>query len=151
MPALLACYLGVVIVDRATKLWALAALSPGRSVPLTPFLDATLVFNRGAAFGMGAGLTPVLIGIRLLVALGVFWAVRSIPGIGRLGAVSLGLIGGGALGNLIDHFAYGHVVDFLDLGWFPVFNIADCGIVVGGIMLAAVVLLAERASGRANG
>lgn len=151
MPALLACYLGVVIVDRATKFWALATLSPGRSVPLTSFLDATLVFNRGAAFGVGAGLTPVLIGIRLLVALGVFWAVRSIPGIGGLGAASLGLIGGGALGNLIDHFAYGHVVDFLDLGWFPVFNIADCGIVVGGIVLAVVVLLAERSSGRANG
>jgi signal peptidase II len=139
-PAMLACYLGVAVADRVTKLLALRALAPGASVRLTSFLSATLVFNRGAAFGLGAGLTPLLVALRAAVAVGAFFAARHFSGLGRIALVGIGLIGGGAFGNLLDYLLYGQVVDFIDLGWFPVFNLADSGIVVGGILLAAGLL-----------
>lgn len=150
MTLLTGAYLVILGLDRVTKLWAVSTLTPGVSVRLTSFLDATLVFNKGGAFGLGAGLTWLLVTIRLVVAFGVFFAARPLLGAGAFGALALGLLGGGALGNLIDHFVYGHVIDFIDLGWFPVFNIADCGIVVGGALLAAGVLLAEHTAGQAG-
>ena len=58
-----------------------------------------------------------------------------------LEALSTGLIAGGALGNLIDRYFYGFVIDFIDLGWWPVFNLADSAIVCGGVLLLILVLL----------
>ncbi len=137
-------YLGVAALDRGTKLLALGALTPGVSAPVTRFLDLTLVFNKGAAFGMFPTFGPALAVLRGAVAVGVLLLAARLQREGRIVLVSLGLVGGGALGNLIDYLAYRHVVDFLDFKFWPVFNVADAAVVVGGIYLAARLILVER-------
>lgn len=139
----LIAYFLATVLDRATKLLALTRLQPGVSVPVTGFLNFTLVFNKGAAFGMLPHLGPALAVLRGAVALGALAAAWRLRREGPLVLISLGLVGAGALGNLIDYLAYGHVVDFLDFKVWPVFNIADSAVVTGGILLAARLLLAE--------
>jgi signal peptidase II len=126
----------VVTADQLTKSWALRALDDG-PVHLVWTLRLNLSFNSGAAFGLGRGLAPILapLAILLLVALLGFGrsALTSLPG-----AVALGLVVGGALGNLADRLFRGHggaVVDFVDLQWWPVFNLADAAITCGVVLL----------------
>jgi signal peptidase II len=132
----------VVVLDQLTKWWALERLSRGRTIDLFWTLRFNLVRNAGAAFSTGRGLGPVL-GVLAVVVVVVL--VR----MGRMAAtlptaLGLGLVLGGALGNLTDRafrsgsggFLGGHVVDFVDLQWWPVFNLADSAIVVGGLLLA---------------
>ena len=132
----------VVLADQATKLLILARFAHGESVPVTPFFNLILVYNKGAAFSFLAGApgwqTPVLIGIALGAVAIVSWmlwrnSARLLLDIG------LALILGGAIGNLIDRIAYGQVVDFLlfhAYGWsYPAFNVADSAITVGAALL----------------
>jgi signal peptidase II len=103
-------------------------------------LEFDLTFNTGAAFSRGEGFGP-LIGIAAaLVAVGLLWSGRTVPN--RLGAVAVGIIVGGAAGNLCDRafrrgdgFLGGAVVDFIDLNWYPVFNVADMAVVGGAVLL----------------
>jgi len=134
---------GVVIVaDQLSKFWVLEIFDlPSRgSVPVTGFFDLTMVWNRGVSFGLltsDVGLARwglALFSLVVAVALAV-WARRQER---LLPAVALGLVIGGALGNLIDRVRFGAVADFLDFSglWFPwVFNIADSGITVGIALL----------------
>lgn len=144
--ALIAVAAGVVAVDHLTKWWALREL-PGETIDLV-VLDLRLVFNRGAAFGLGSRYAPLV----ALAACGVvLWLVarrHSAPG--RLGTVASGLVLGGAVGNLLDRafrggdgFLGGAVVDFVDLRWWPVFNVADVAITTGALLLALVAWRAE--------
>jgi len=126
----------VVAVDQLTKAWALRALDDG-PVHLVWTLRLHLSFNSGAAFGVGEGLAPLLVvvGIALLVALVVVGA-RAVAG--PAAAVGLGLVIGGAVGNLADRLLGGHggaVVDFIDLQWWPIFNLADAAISCGAVLL----------------
>lgn len=133
----------VIAVDLATKQWALAAFSEGESVDVIgAFLQFTLVFNTGAAFSMGTGHTWVFTLIATAVVLAIAYMglrVRS-----SWWAVTLGLMMGGAAGNLVDRYFrepgpfQGAVVDFIRLPNWPVFNIADSCVVVGACL---VVLL----------
>ncbi len=133
----------VVALDQLTKEWAIGRLATGPCSPETCIdVVGTLRFHRvdnpGAAFSIGQNLPlgPVLtlIGLAMSVVL-VFLAGRN----RRLGfSVVAGMITGGALGNVADRiartdggFGNGHVVDFIDLQWWPVFNVADMAIVVG--------------------
>jgi signal peptidase II len=144
--------LAVLAADQASKVWALANLEEGRWQPfLGEWIQLTLVFNPGAALSFGTGMTWVL----TLVALGVtVVVVRSARRLGSSGwAVALGLLLGGALGNLYDRFfrepgfARGHVVDFLDwFGWF-VGNVADIAIVVAAGLLMILSVLGVRLDG----
>jgi len=135
--------LAIVAADQATKWLVLASLMPGQRHEVLPFFDLVLVFNRGAAFSFLASApgwqTPLFIGIAAVATVVVSWMLLHDPG-KRLLCSGLAMILGGALGNVWDRGAYGHVVDFVLLhawGWhFPAFNVADSAITVGaGIII----------------
>lgn len=146
----------VLVLDQLTKAWALQALMPGRPVPVIDgFFSLTLVTNPGLAFGM-LSTTPAgwrwvvaLLSIGALTVLAVV-GLRMLPGGGRLTPLALGLIFGGAVGNLIDRGRFGAVVDFLDFYWrsyhWPAFNAADSAITVGVALLALRLLTAPSSS-----
>ena len=140
----------VLLLDQATKLLALARLSPGHPVSVVDgFLALTLVLNPGLAFGMLGTVPPgwrwvvALLSLAALCALGLL-ALQLLPGGGWSEAFPLGLIFGGALGNLVDRWRFGAVVDFVDVYWrayhWPAFNVADSAISVGVALLALRLL-----------
>jgi signal peptidase II len=148
----------VLVLDLITKHLALERLAPGRPVHVIDGLfSLTLVMNPGLAFGMLAG-TPAgwrwLVALLSIGALGVLAVVglRMLPMGGRLTPHALGLIFGGAVGNLIDRGRFGAVVDFLDFYWrgyhWPAFNVADASISVGVVLLALRMLTAPPAPSR---
>lgn len=127
-------------LDQLTKEWALASLSPGVVRPLIgEFLQLTLLFNPGAAFSLGTGATPVFAAIQAIVSVAVIAAAFRVAS--AWWAVGLGLVLGGASGNLTDRltrppgFGHGHVVDFLMLPNWPVFNVADSAICAAAAVL----------------
>ncbi|HWB70770.1 MAG TPA: signal peptidase II [Egibacteraceae bacterium] len=135
-----------VLLDQATKVLAVEVLSAGRVVDLG-WAQLRLIRNPGGAFGF-----PGLPGLFVVVAaVVVVLVVRALPRTDRLSlALAYGLITGGALGNVLDRllrspgFGTGHVIDFFDLRWWPVFNVADVGIVVGAAMIAVLATVADR-------
>ncbi len=142
----------VVIVDQLTKWWALEALLPGSCAQPDACIDLIggarfhLVFNNGAAFSRGTGFGPVL-GILAVIMAGVLLFLSSRRP-DRFGQVLFGAVAGGAVGNLLDRIfraddgiLSGAVIDFIDLRWWPVFNIADSAIVVGVIGIIAHAFL----------
>ena len=146
----------VLVLDLVAKHLALERLLPGRPVPVIDgFFSLTLVMNPGLAFGMLAD-TPAgwrwLVALLSIGALAVLAVVglRMLPTGGRLTPLALGLIFGGAVGNLIDRARFGAVVDFLDFYWhgyhWPAFNVADASISVGVVLLALRMLAAPTSS-----
>jgi signal peptidase II len=134
----------IVLADRLAKWAALSLLRPGEPLAVTGFFNLVLVFNRGAAFSFLADAPgwqqPFFVAVALAAAAIVSWMLWRYPA-RRLLCAGLALILGGALGNLWDRVAYGHVVDFLDfhaMGWhWPAFNVADSAISVGAAILIA--------------
>ena len=134
----------IVLADQLVKWVVLSQLRPGEPIAVTGFFNLVLVFNRGAAFSFLAEAPgwqrPLFIAVALTAAAIVSWMLWRYPA-RRLLCAGLALILGGALGNLWDRAAYGHVVDFLDfhaMGWhWPAFNIADSAISVGAGLLIA--------------
>lgn len=122
-------------LDQLTKYLILQNLLEGQSIPLG-ILDIHHVHNRGAAFGMlqNGGYLFVVIAVAVLIALIVAWP--RIREAGPLVVSSLALIAGGTVGNLLDRLRFGYVIDFIDLRWWPVFNVADSCICVGVGLLA---------------
>jgi signal peptidase II len=128
----------VALADQATKWWIQTALAFGERVSVLPFFDLILLYNKGAAFSMFASAPgwqrPMFIGIATIAVAVVSWMLVREPQ-KRLLCTGLALILGGALGNVWDRIAYGHVVDFLLFhvaGWhWPAFNVADSAITVG--------------------
>jgi signal peptidase II len=121
----------VVTLDQATKAWSLAALPPGTVRSLLPhLLQMRLVANTGAAFSLLSDSTLALAVVSLLVSLVLFAWIQFRTPSGRWLALAAGLLLGGAIGNGIDRWRLGWVVDFLELVpvRFPVFNIADVAI-----------------------
>jgi signal peptidase II len=146
----LAATLGAFALDQATKLLALAELRPGDVYAVLPNFNLSLSFNQGISFSLFAETFTdrphMLAGITLAVtALLVILLMRSAT---RLEAMALGLIIGGALGNVVDRLRIGAVVDFLDIhAWdfhWPAFNLADSAIAIGAISLAATALFGNR-------
>ncbi len=135
--------LGVIVLDQVTKQVALSALADG-PVDLVGSLRFKLAFNSGTAFSLGSGRGGLISLLGLVVVAFLLRSVLTWPG--RLPALVAGMVAGGAVGNLLDRVFRdgsggvigGHVVDFIDLQWWPVFNVADIGIVVGAILLALV-------------
>lgn len=133
----------VVALDQCTKQLAVALLDPYQPMALLPGFNFTLMFNRGAAFsflaGAGGWQRWLFAGIALGVSVFILIWLRRLPREALWLSIALALILGGALGNLWDRIAFGHVVDFIDLyagayRW-PAFNIADSAISVGAVML----------------
>jgi signal peptidase II len=132
----------VILVDQLTKLLILGAFQPNESHTVTPFFNIVRVHNAGAAFSFLAGAAGwqrwLFVGLGVAAALFIVWMLRSHAG-QRLFAWALALILGGALGNVIDRLAHGHVVDFIQVHWrhayFPAFNVADSAITIGAALL----------------
>ena len=144
----------VVALDQASKMWVLANFELYESVPLIPGLfNPTFLRNTGAAFGMFAGHPAwwrqgFFIGVAFIALVVIVIMQRRLGHQNSWYTVSLALIGGGALGNLIDRIRYGSVVDFLDVyissHHWPAFNIADSAISVGVAMFLLTQFLEDR-------
>jgi signal peptidase II len=135
----------ILAVDVVTKVLAVRLLTPGQPVSIVgDTVTWTLVRNSGAAFSMATGYTWILTLIATAVVVGIFWMGRRL--VSPWWAIGLGMILGGALGNLVDRFfrwpgpLQGHVVDFLSVGWWPVFNVADASVVGGAALLVGLSL-----------
>ena len=139
-------------IDQSHKAWMLAAyqIKQRGRVQITSFLDFVYVLNKGVSYGLFSSIGPwLLMGFAVLTALGLWiWLARA--GTGRVMAVSLGLIIGGALANGLDRYLHGGVVDYVSLHAFGfywyVFNIADAAIVAGVIGLLYDSYLTSRNS-----
>jgi signal peptidase II len=133
----------IVALDQLSKLVVDHTLRYGQRMDLLPFFDLTLVYNRGAAFSFlaqGAGWQRwFLISIAVVAIVFIVWLMRTQAQQSKRLMLALTLVLAGAIGNLIDRLAYGHVVDFLLLYWhpwyYPAFNVADAAISVGAILL----------------
>ncbi len=131
----------VLAADQLSKLWIRSNLDTGESLPETGLFRLTHVQNTGAAFGLfqdqSFPLTIVaIIGIVVLLLFALFIYRRSPSLNDRLGKLALGLVLGGTAGNLVDRLHLGCVTDFIDIGIWPTFNIADSAITVGIILFA---------------
>ncbi|MHB8170699.1 MAG: signal peptidase II [Thermincolia bacterium] len=128
---LLLVALGVLILDQGTKHVVLKGMMEGDSYPIIEnIFHLTFVRNPGAAFGIMPNKTYFFIGVSLVVLAGIIYFYQTIPKEQKWLRIAMGLIAGGAVGNLIDRVRFGHVVDFFDFRVWPVFNIADSAIVV---------------------
>ncbi|WP_396335050.1 signal peptidase II [Corynebacterium kefirresidentii] len=145
-----AVVIAVALVDQAVKQVMLSILTEGEPLPVIgDWFRFTLLFNPGAAFSMGGeGSTWLFTTIQLVFVLGVAVAAPRITHSGQ--AVGLALIAGGALGNFADRifrapgFWFGHVVDYISVGSFAVFNIADAAITCGVVLFIITMVLEER-------
>ncbi len=127
-------------LDQVSKAIVLSRLFPGQSVPYDGFFRITLISNSGGVFGLFPDRTMVLV-LASFVAIGIlFFIYRSHALSSPLLRLSLGLQLGGALGNLLDRIRLGAVTDFIDVGPWPIFNVADAAIVVGILLLAFLLL-----------
>ena len=146
--AIVAMAIVVVIADQLTKAWAQRTLGDGHEIKIVGSLRFLLTYNSGMAFSRGRGFGPV-IGVLALVLVVVMLATLRREG-SRLARVALGLVIGGAAGNIGDRifrsggFLRGEVVDFIDPQFWPVFNVADIAVTSGGALLLLGALFASR-------
>jgi signal peptidase II len=140
----------VVVVDQATKAWAVHALAYRSISVIGDTVEFRLGRNTGSAFSLFQGFTPLLALLAVAVAFVLARAARRSDDL--LTVVALSLVLGGSLGNLADRlfrapgFLHGAVVDFIRLGWWPTFNVADSAITVGALLLAVFGWRAPRRS-----
>ena len=134
--------LAVMVVDQISKWWIVSTvMTPPRVIPITPFFNLVMGWNKGISFGLFNNDSPLNALILPAVALVIvgFLAVWMFRAEKPLMALALGSVIGGAIGNVIDRFHYGAVADFLDVhvaGFhWPAFNVADAGICVGAVIL----------------
>lgn len=131
----------VVLLDQVTKITMSRLLAYGQSEPVTSFFNLVMVYNPGAAFSFlassGGWQRWFFSALALAVSIFIVWMLNRNAS-QRMFCWSLSLILGGAVGNLIDRVAYGHVIDFLDFhvaGWhWPAFNVADAAITIGAAL-----------------
>ncbi|MDD4689292.1 MAG: signal peptidase II [Eubacteriales bacterium] len=143
---LYAVVVGVIILDRISKLVVIMNMPLSHSIPVIKYiLNFTYVRNTGAAFSMFSN-SNIILGIvatAVVIAAIIYFHIKK-PSSKYL-IIYSGMIMGGAIGNVIDRFIYSYVIDFIDIQFmeFAVFNIADCFIVVGCIFLAAWIMIAD--------
>jgi signal peptidase II len=151
--ALLAGVAGsVAVADQLTKLAVTATIGPGRAVSRLDIVGGPVALeyaeNRGAAFGVFAGLGPLLAFAAVVVLAGMLVYHARADASPLWQTVAFGVVAGGALGNLIDRIRLGYVVDFVAVGPWPNFNVADSAITLGIVGLALGWLRAEPATDR---
>jgi len=145
-PVLIA--LGIMAADQAAKHWAVTGLGNDRVIDVFWTLRFNLAFNSGMAFSRGKGLGPLIAVVATVVIVWLLISLRTESS--RLSSLGMGLVIGGAAGNLVDRlfrgdaWLRGAVVDFIDFQWFPIFNIADIAINVGAGVLILNSVLASR-------
>jgi signal peptidase II len=138
----LALALIVIVLDQLSKWWILTdVMNPPRVIEVLPFANLVLVWNRGVSFGLfntGSDMGPwILSAVAVAISIGLLvWLFR---GAERIVGYGIGLIVGGAIGNVIDRVIHGAVVDFVDLhaagAHWPAFNVADSAITLGAGLL----------------
>jgi signal peptidase II len=138
-----------IFLDQWSKGWLQTLMIPGQSIPETGFFRLTYAQNTGAVFSIFYGRTSILTYVSLFGALLIlvynFFLARNFQGLQtRWNKVALGFILGGTVGNLIDRFSLHYVRDFIDVGPWPIFNLADSSIVVGVIIFAFTILSSSR-------
>jgi signal peptidase II len=144
--------IGIIVIDQLTKLWALNALTLYQPKVLSPVLNLTLAYNTGAAFsflstsGVWHQWFFIVFAVVMSLILSI-WLLKT-PIKQTLQSCALSFILGGALGNLIDRFLHGHVIDFLDFHYkhhhWPVFNLADSAICIGAFLLVFELFKADK-------
>ena len=140
----------VFVTDQFSKFLVRDLLLYRESFPATGFFRFTHTFNTGSAFGILRDQNTPLILVSFIGIAILIWIYRSqrVPtGLLRL---SLGLQIGGAVGNLLDRLRLGHVTDFVDVGDWPVFNVADASIITGLVILAWIFLVADHGGSKAS-
>lgn len=135
------------LLDQLTKFLVRAYLPFGSSYPSTGFFRFTHAENTGSAFGLFQGHNTPLIFISFVGIFVLAMIYQSQPGPTNLLRLSLGLQIGGALGNLVDRFRLGAVTDFIDVGPWPIFNLADSSIICGLFLLGWIILQPGRRAG----
>lgn len=138
----------IVALDQITK-WLVVKYIPygGMWSPwewLSPYARIVHWSNTGVAFGMLQGMNPLFIGLAFIVSFGIIYYYPKVEKIDWLIKLALMLELGGAVGNLIDRFNHGHVIDFISVGNFPVWNVADACITVGVFILLIGVWQQEK-------
>lgn len=146
----------VVILDQATKhfFYNLLVVEGRRAIEVLPFFNLVSVWNYGISFGLfnngSSGGSIIFVGLAAAIVVALLLWLRSAPSL--LVAVALGLVIGGAIGNVIDRLRFGAVFDFLDFhvaGWhWPAFNVADSAICVGVFLLCIDALFLTQASAK---
>jgi len=139
-------------IDRVLKVLVQTNFIPGETMKVIPkVFHLTYVLNPGAAFGLMAGQTWIFVVTAVLVVGGVIYGQFRIPRKERITRLAIGMIGGGALGNLYDRLTIGRVVDYLDFQIWPyVFNFADSMIVIGVGLLMLAIYREEKAQGESS-
>ncbi|MFC1991624.1 signal peptidase II [Chloroflexota bacterium] len=141
----------VVAGDQISKYWIRSNLAGGESLPETGLFRLTHINNTGAAFGLFQDQSFLLTiaaftGI-VLILLFVLTASRYFPFLDSTpGKMALGLVLGGTIGNLIDRLRFGYITDFIDIGIWPIFNLADSAVTVGVILFAYFFLSSSGAN-----
>ena len=137
----------VLILDILTKGWAMSALSDGRDIHIFWTLHFALTHNEGMAFSTGTNVGPFIGMLAIVVIAILIFTLRKQSSV--ISLVATGCIIGGAIGNVLDRvfrgsgFMGGAVVDFIDFRWWPVFNVADIGIVCGAIAVAYSMIVSQ--------
>ncbi|MHB1127746.1 MAG: signal peptidase II [Bacillota bacterium] len=125
-----------ILLDQGSKMFIQSTMHLGDSLPVIwGIFHITFIKNPGAAFGVLANRTSLFVAITVLVVLVILALYRQIPPEWKILRIGLAMLVGGALGNLLDRVRMGTVVDFLDLRFWPIFNLADTFVVVGVILL----------------
>lgn len=136
--------LTVIALDQATKWLIVRALAgadgDGRVGILFPWLSLEYAENRGAAFGLLQGYSNLVLALAIVLVVGITIMFQRMRALSPLMAVAVGLILGGAVGNIIDRLRLGFVIDFVAVGPWPKFNVADSAITVGVVVLFAVLV-----------
>lgn len=130
----------ILLLDRASKVWALGYLAAHGPIVLAKYFWLSYVENTGAAFGMFQNGNGILIAVMLLIVGYIVYSWKDVCKYGSLSQWAMLLIITGALGNLYDRIVLGFVVDFIDWRVWPVFNVADACITVGAVFLGLCVL-----------
>ena len=144
----IALALVVVTLDQWSKHWALNALGNGRTQQVIWTLQWNLTFNSGMAFSRAQGVGPYIGVIALVVIVVMLLSLRR--GGGLVSTIAVGLVVGGAIGNIADRlfrgraWLHGSVIDFIDFRWWPIFNVADMGVTIGGALLVLSALFQSR-------
>ena len=140
----------VVVLDQLTKHWAVTGLGNDRVIDVVWTLQFNLAFNSGMAFSRGSGFGPLIAVVATVVIVWLLITLRTESS--RLSTLGMGLVIGGAVGNLVDRmfrgdaWLRGAVVDFIDFQWFPIFNVADIAINIGaGTLILSSILSSRRA------
>ena len=140
----------VIVLDQLTKHWSLNALNAGKTIKIFWTLQLNLVFNSGMAFSQGQGVGRIIGVLAIAVVIGLLISLRKPMSLMTI--IGTGLLIGGASGNILDRmfrgdgWMNGAVVDFIDLQWFPVFNVADSAVTIGAGFLILGAFFARSSS-----